>query len=197
MLMSSELKHEAARAVEADRLRWYIVRTVSGAEWQVYQGLLRRGVSSFFPHYVASVRRNEWFRAELKALFPGYILAGLETDQTSDDVKKVGGAMSVLKLGDKMIELTSEQVERMRQQSADELIASWGAKAKVIRVNVGDWVAVPEGKPFAGTPVEITAIDKRGQITASLGNLGVSKFWLSDLTEGPRRPLRAIPQQQS
>lgn len=194
MLMPGELKGERMAETEDEPLHWYILRTVSGAEWQVRTGLLKRGIEPFFPHYIASVRRNEWFHGVLRALFPGYIFVGLEPGQTAKDVCAVNGAMHILKLGGKLIEVPLEQMERLRLQAADELIASWGAKAKVIRVNVGDWVALPEGKlpGMDGTPVQIEAIDKRGQITASLGP-GTVQFALSDLTEGPRQRLRAIP----
>ena len=197
MLMKAErLTGQAAEPEEL--LRWYIVRTVSGAEWQVRNGLLKRGIEPFIPYYIASVRRNEWFHGVIKALFPGYIFVGLEPEQTQSDVKAVNGAIGILKVGDRLIEISPEQMERLRLQAADELMASWGAKAKVIRVNVGDWVPLPEGKlpGYDGTPVQIEAIDKRGQITVTMG-LGKVYFWLSDLTEGPRRPLKAIPHSQS
>jgi transcription antitermination factor NusG len=196
MLMTAERgTFTTAAPIEDPDLRWYIVRTVSGAEWQVRMGLLKRGIEPFMPYYIASIRRNEWFHGVIKALFPGYIFVGLEPGQTASDVQAVNGAQGILKVGDRLIEILPEQMERLRLQAADELITSWGAKAKVIRVNVGDWVPLPEGKlpGYDGTPVQVEAIDKRGQITASIGP-GTIHFALSDLTEGPRRPLKAIRQ---
>lgn len=189
MLMTADFTHQAAApiATEPDPLRWYIVRTYAGAEWQLRKALLKRGFEAFMPYFIDDVRQGEWQRGIVKALFPGYIFAGLDPGQHSDEVRQVTGSRGVLKLGDKPIEVPARQMRRLREQAAEELMASFGARKKIMRVNVGDWVAVPEGIAFAGTPVEIEAIDKRGQITAYVGSIRVP-FPLSALTEVTTRP---------
>jgi len=197
MLMALERHIESAAQPDTGQpedppLRWYVLRCYAGAEWQLRQGLLKRGIDAFMPWHIVEVRRDRWYHGVIKALFPGYIFIGLEPGQHTDEARSVNGAMHVLKLDDKPVEVSEAKMSSIRLQAADEQMVSWGAKAKVMRVNVGDWVAVPEGHPFAGTPVEIEAIDKRGQITAYIGDLKVP-FPLSALTEACTRVSKAIP----
>ena len=184
MLMSVELKDETAAATQADPdelYRWYIVRAYAGAEWQLRKALLKRGVEVFLPLHIVDVRRNRWQQGEVRALFRGYIFVGLEMGQGLDEVMVVPGALHVVRIDKKPLDVTPAQIKSIRLQAADELMVSMGVKETVKRCSVGDWVAIPEGYKGAGTPVQIEAIDKRGEISASFGSLGTAKFPLSAL----------------
>jgi transcription antitermination factor NusG len=174
-----------------DGLRWYIVRAHSGGEAQLHDELLAKGIEAHWPYRFDRVRSGRWNRIVLKGVFPGYVFAGLEIGQSSDDVLAIAPAMYILKNGDRFVEVPSRQMNSVRLHSAEQVIESWGTKARIVRVEVGDWVAAPSGTALQGLPVEIEAIDKRGQISASLGQVKLS-FHRSAVTETCTRPFKAI-----
>lgn len=162
-------------------LRWLVVRCYSGSEWQLHCALLQRGIESLFPHRVYSARHGRWSKGFLQPLFPGYLFAGLEPGQDTDDIKHVSGTIDVLRVNGMPIHLAPGEIAGIRRQAERAYVESLGVKAKTLRVEIGDWVPAPEGH-FQGVPVRVVAIDKHNRITASLGNVTVT-FPLSALAE--------------
>lgn len=199
MLMTAEWKAKAIES-EPDLLRWYIVRSHAGGEAQLYDELLAKGIDAHWPHRIERVRRGRWKHMVLVGVFPGYVFAGLEPRQTSDDVVSIAPAMYILKAGnrpgDKFVEVPSRQMEAIRIHAAGQWMESWGKKQMFSTLDVGDWVKAPEGTAFEGLPVEIEAIDKHGQISASLGIVKL-QFHRSAVTETCTRSFQAIQQAQS
>lgn len=165
-----------------DGLRWYIVRAHAGGEGQLYDELLANGIEAHWPYRYERVRQGRWKQIVLRGVFPGYVFAGLEPRQSSDDVLALAPAMYILKNGDKFVQVPSRQMNSVRLHAAEQVIQSWGTKAVIVRVEVGEWVAAPKGTAFEGLPVEVEAIDKHGQISASLGLVKLS-FHRSAVTE--------------
>lgn len=192
-MIEGTVNQVGASEPDADELlRWYVVRAYSGAEWQLRSGLLRRGIEAFLPWYIGEFRRGRWTRGVVRPSFPGYLFAGLEPDQDTKQILDTPGALAVIKTGDQVVEVTAKQIAKIRQQAAEDYMESLGVKVPQKQVKVGDWVAVPQGRKMAGTPVEVDAIDKHGRIKASLGPFRV-EFPLSEVTEVCTRKCEAIP----
>jgi len=154
MLMAATTNQPAPSTLD-DGLRWYCVRTFSGAEWQARKALLAAGIEAFLPFAIIETRRGRWYHGVCKALFPGYIFCGLDDDSQWPAVRNTIGIQSM---------------DALIRQADEAYTESLGRKAPIIHYRVGDWVAVPSG-PFHGLPVRIEAIDKHGNASAYIGSI--------------------------
>lgn len=160
-------------------LRWYIVLTRGGAEWQSYRGILKKGLRCYFPHYISDAVRHRWVQGVIKPQFPGYIFVGLEVGESIESVRAVNGVSNFLRTGGTLVAISDAQMEKCRADCDQRYWDHLPRRIERMPVKLGDWVAVPHGA-FQGMPAEILAIDKSGRISASLGNLEVS-FHIADV----------------
>lgn len=154
-------------------IRWYIVLTRGGAEWQSYREILKRGMRCYYPRFVADVIRHRWIQGIIKPQFPGYIFVGLEPGESIEQVRHVAGVRDFVRDGGGLVSINDAQMERCKADCDQRHWESLPRRIERVPVRIGDWVAMPNG-PFAGLSVEVSAIDKSGRISASLGNLEVS-----------------------
>lgn len=169
-------------------IRWYVVQTFAGAEWQSHRGLLARSIRSFFPHYVADARRGRWSHGVIKPRFQGYLFGGLENGQEAETVLKTPGVRDIIRNDGHYVRISHQEILDIREKTRRAYAQSFGVRANPRRWKVGDWVPVPHG-PFCGIPAQIDALDKSGRIEASIGTIVVT-FHVSDITETPEMSVR-------
>ena len=153
--------------------RWYVVMTRASAEWQTHREILTTGLQCFYPMTVATGRRGRWSQGVVRPQFPGYLFLGLGEGETVDRVRRLTGVRDFLRTAGSMVVMPPAQLERCRTVCDERFKDSFPKPNKQTTVKPGDWITVPAG-PFKGVPVEVKAIDKRGRISASIGNLDVT-----------------------
>lgn len=174
--------------------RWVCLLCWSTAEWQVFVTIQRAGYDARYPHLTDTARRGRWQQPVVKPQYPGYVFARWEPGQSLEPIRQTIGVRDVLRVGADVViipDAVMSDFERKWRAVHDE---AFPHRHHVERPEVGTWVAVPATYPFAGVPACIEAIDKNGQITASLGTLTV-RFPVSALPIGVRGSPRpsAIP----
>lgn len=165
-------------------LRWYIVLARSSAEWQTHKELLNKGIRSYYPQYIADVRKNRWIQGVIKPLYPGYIFVGLEPGESLERIRHLYGVRDFLRDGGGLVAISDAQMQRCKAQCDAEYEKTAPRRVERPSLKVGDFVAVPSGA-FAGIPGEVTAIDKSGRVSAYIGNLEVT-FHISAVQGAPR-----------
>lgn len=164
--------------------KWLVVLTFGQADWQAYTGLLRRGVRSMMPYTLGDARRGRWAHGVVKPQYPGYLFAALEGDVTTEAIKNVPGVRDLLMDRGGLIFVSPAEVASCKAR----WLADYRAAApRLIRkpvIAIGDWLAVPHG-PFAGLPCQVTALDKSGNVCASVGPLQLN-FRAQDVHDAVR-----------
>lgn len=170
-------------------LRWYIILTRGGAEWQSCKETLKKGYPAYYPYFYADVRRGHYSQGAIKPQFPGYIFVGIEQGHSIEEVRHVNGVKDFLRTAGKLVSISNAQMVRCKKDCRHRFWDSLPRRIERTPVQIGDWVAVPYGA-FAGVPAEVLSIDKSGRISASLGNLEVT-FHVDDVQKVER--VRAKP----
>lgn len=165
-------------------MRWFVVQTYSGAEWQTHRGLMRRGIESYYPHFWADARRGRFSQATLKPQFPTYMFAGLELGESTNAILSTTGVRDLLRQGVEIVTLADRTFESIREHCEENNKSTAPRIADVRRWRPGDVVPMPYG-PLVGVPVQISHVDKSGRIGASIGALRVS-FQVSALQKSVR-----------
>jgi transcription antitermination factor NusG len=166
-------------------MRWFVAQTYAGAEWQTHRALLRRGIESYLPHFVADTRRGRWVQATLKPQFPTYLFAGLAPGANMHEILSTLGVREIVRSTGEIVSLTDEQFKNIRFHCEVRKDAAAPRRTEIRRWKPGDVVPMPCG-PFLGVPVQIRRIDKSGRISASMGSLSVT-FHVFALHESVRK----------
>lgn len=153
--------------------RWYIVLTMSGAEWQAYKGILKRGIDAYYPFMYADVRRGRWQQGAVKPQFPGYLFAARSAQESIEPVRQTIGVRDILRNGSNLVYLSSEQMQSCKRRCEEDRVTSLPHRMERIPIVLGDWIAIPSGA-FIGVPAQVVGIDKSGNVRASIGSLDVT-----------------------
>lgn len=169
-------------------LRWHVVNTRSGSEWEVHHGLLARGIEDYVPHILEFPRYGRFRRATAKPMFPGYTFAGVTIGQEVERIESTPHVICVLRNGREPIIVAELEMLKLRVQGAEAYRDSLGQRAVIPQWKVGDWCPFPSG-PLMGMPAQIDSIDKSGLVRVSLGNIA-GTFHLDDLRGSCVQPVR-------
>jgi len=170
--------------------RWIVVLCHAQAEWQVHTSLLAQGVTSLLPYTLGSSRRGRWAHGVVRPQYPGYLFASIGTGGLTQIIRRTAGVFDLLRTGGQLVYVGPAQIASCRKQWLTEF-RKHSPRLTLKRVpKPGEWVKVPFGA-LQGAPCQISAIDKSGNICATLGNLQVS-FHLSDVqaVRGSAKPAR-------
>lgn len=157
-------------------LRWHIVLSLSGAEWQAHKGLLRKEIESYFPYTFGDARRGRWIQGVVRPQFPGYLFVGLTPEQSIWQVEDTLGVSGILRgsTGGDPIRLSPRQMETIRERCH----ATWKETEPVKTEGycvVGEVIKVPRGHPFEGVPCIVESLDvKTGRVYAAIGSLKIN-----------------------
>jgi len=153
--------------------RWLIVLTRASAEWQTHREILTTGLQAYYPMFVETGRRGRWSQGVVRPQFPGYLFICLGEGETVDRVRRLVGVRDFLRTAGSLVVMAPAQLERCRQTCDERFKASFPKLVKRTMTKPGDWITIPSG-PFKGVPVEVKGVDKRGRISASIGNLEIT-----------------------
>ena len=151
-------------------LRWHILLLRSNSEWQTHCEALAQGYACYYPMQMGHRRLGRWAQGIARPLFPSYAFIGLEAGQSLERIRRLNGVKDFLRNAGALVVMPQAQLDRCRGLYDRTFRDSFPTQRRLLELKVGDWVAVPSGA-FEGVPVEIEAIDKGGQISASLGSL--------------------------
>lgn len=167
-----------------DAIRWFIVLTFAGAEWQAYNGLLKRGIDAYYPMTLGDARRGRWQQPVGRPQFPGYLFATGAAGAIRDTI----GVRDLLRQGQDVVIIPNRELTVIRSACERLRFKSLPRLAETLDWKVGDIVSVPNG-PLQGLPVVITTIDKSGLVRADIGQVSIS-FHLSDVTSADNESVR-------
>lgn len=174
-----------------DELRWHIVLSLAGAEWQAHKALLRKDLESYFPYILGDARRGRWVQGVVRPQFPGYLFVGLMPDQTVAQVEDTTGVKEVLRVNNEYIRLSDAQMAKCREDCHARWKEGVPHRTERMRYHVGQVVPVPYG-PFINIPCLIEGIDtKSGRVYAVIGSIPISFMADGPPVTQSREPVRA------
>lgn len=164
-------------------LRWHIVLSQAGAEWQAHRGLLRKDIESYFPYYHGDSRRGRWLQGVVRPQFPGYLFCGLTYEQSIWQVEDTIGVRNVLRIDGELIRLSERQMERCKADCLKRWQENEPHRVDRSQYQIGQTIAVPYG-PFVNIPCQVESIDtKSGRVYAAIGSIKIDF-----LVNGPALP---------
>lgn len=153
-------------------LIWSIAVTFAGAEWQAYRGLLRQGITSYYPMTWDDARRGRWAQAVGRPQFPGYLFAAVDAGESFEPIRKSVGVRDLLRQGQDVVLISNTQIETIKARCDERYNASIPKRIDSAKWKPGDLISIPHG-PFMGVPAIIKTIDKSRNVCATIGNLDV------------------------
>lgn len=153
-------------------LIWSIPLTFAAAEWQAYRGLLRQGITSYYPHTLDDARRGRWAQPVGRPQFPGYLFAAVDAGESFEPIRKSVGIRDLLRQGQEVVLISDREMNSIKTICDERYNDSVPKRIDSAKWKPGDLISIPSG-PFMGVPAIIKTIDKSRNVCATIGNLDV------------------------
>jgi len=164
-------------------IRWYIVQTLGGAEWEAWRSIQRprhdgslRCEEAYFPFWIGPYRKHRYHHGMCYAHFPTYIFAALSERQPVADIKGCLGVKEIIRSGLDYVTMKPEHMDALKERVRKFWDRPFDAVTpnRIVLPKVGDWISIPNyplGNAFAGIPALVEDVDKQGRISVAAGTL--------------------------
>lgn len=161
---------------DQDGMVWGCVQTVGGQERLCAGEIARIGLSSYWPQYATSRRRNGCSKGTVpvvRSLFPGYVFAAwpLADAHAWRRIRAVRGQRRVLESAYDTPALLDPLFVRALICHESELAHNLGMVRNMLRMKPGDVIRITEG-PFADLWAKLISLDSDGRIAVLIDILG-------------------------
>lgn len=150
-----------------DAARWYVVQTISRAEFRADFQLRLQGYATFFPRVLRTTRHARKLRTVLSAAFPGYLFVRL--DIARDRWRAINGTFGVTRL------VTANGTPTPVPYGVVETIMDYVDASGVAHFErdlmVGQMVRMKDG-PLAQAVGELVRLDANGRVRVLLDIMG-------------------------